>query len=98
MFLVLTTYRVEFELDDPRVEAHRQFLRDQAAQGRVLLSGPRNPRTGGVTVFDVETEAELRGILSQDTMRQADMIDDQIFEFSAVIAAERQHFDRLLRS
>lgn len=97
MFLVLTKYRVEFEPDDPRVEAHRQFLRDHAAHGRVLLSGPRTPPTGGVTVFDIDTEEELRALLAHDTMRQAGMIDDEIVEFSAVISAEPHHLDRSLR-
>jgi uncharacterized protein YciI len=93
VFLVLTSYRVTFEPDDPRVQAHRGFLREQAAAGRVLVSGPRHPRTGGVTVFNVETVDELQDLLGRDTMRQAGMIDDEIIEFNAVIAADERRLD-----
>jgi uncharacterized protein YciI len=90
LFLVLTSYRVEFEVDDPRVEAHRAFLREQAAAGLVLVSGPRNPRVGGVTLFNVNSSEELNELLSQDTMRQAGMVDDEIIEFNVAIAADER--------
>lgn len=94
LFVVIMKYLVEFELDDPRVEAHRQFLREQAVAGRVVVSGPRVPRVGGLTVFNVQSEDELRALLEQDAMRKAEMIEDEIIEFTASVAA----YDELLDS
>jgi uncharacterized protein YciI len=98
VFVVMMKYLVEFELDDPRVEAHRRFLRDQAAAGRVVVSGPRVPRVGGLTVFNVPTTEELHELLQQDPMRQARMIEDEIVEFVATVAADEQLLDPSLAS
>jgi uncharacterized protein YciI len=93
LFVVMMKYLVEFELDDPRVEAHRQFLRDQATAGRVVVSGPRVPRVGGLTVFNVESQDELQELLAQDAMRKAGMIEDEIVEFTATVAAHEEYLD-----
>ncbi len=93
LFIVVMKYLTDFELDDPHVEGHRQFLRDLAANGQVVVSGPRRPRVGGVTLFDVDTRPELDELLARDPMRKAEMIEDEIFEFVATIASDEQLLD-----
>jgi uncharacterized protein YciI len=93
MFVVLTRYLRAFELDDPHLLAHRKFLSDQAAAGRVLVSGPRNPRVGGLTLYDMSSESDLQELLSQDPMRIAGMLESEIIEFTATIAADSRHLD-----
>ena len=93
MFIVLTRYREKFDPDDPHVKAHRDFLRAHAAAGRVVVSGPRNPRVGGATIYNVPTEQELRALLAQDPMHVAGMVDDEIVDFVATVAADEQHLD-----
>lgn len=93
MFVVITRYLVDFEPDDPRVDAHRKFLGEHAAAGRVLVSGPRTPRVGGLTVYDVPSENELSQLLSQDPMRISGMLETETFEFTATIASDNRHLD-----
>ena len=93
MFIVLTRYRYEFTPDDPRVRAHQEWLRAHAAAGRVVISGPRNPRVGGATVYNVPTEPELRALLTEDPMHAAGMVDDEIVDFVATVAADEQYLD-----
>jgi uncharacterized protein YciI len=93
MFVVMTRYLMEFDPADPHVQEHRKFLSEQAAAGRVVLSGPRNPRLGGLTVYDMPSESDLQQLLSKDPMRIAGMLETEIFEFTATIAADSRHLD-----
>lgn len=45
---------------------HRAFLDEHYARGVFLLSGPKEPRTGGIIVVDAQTEEEARSYIEQD--------------------------------
>ena len=70
MILILIRYVKPIEEVEAHTEAHRAFVRGLVAEGRLIVSGPREPRTGGVllTTFETEVEAMKR------------MVDDPFFE------------------
>jgi len=52
MYLVHMTYVKPLEVIDALLPAHRKFLEANYQAGLFLLSGPREPRSGGVILGD----------------------------------------------
>ncbi len=65
-FLVEITYALPFEQMAPIVPEHRAFLQEGYETGMILMSGPMNPRTGGVVIARAESEEQLRDYFSRD--------------------------------
>ncbi|MGG0811165.1 YciI family protein [Paenibacillus alvei] len=66
MYVVELTYKKSVEEVDVYLDAHRTFLDEHYAKGVFLLSGPKEPRTGGIIIVDAETEEEARSYIEQD--------------------------------
>jgi uncharacterized protein YciI len=93
MFVVVMRFSETLDLEDERVQGHRSLTRELVAAGQVVLAGPRNPRVGGLMVFDVPTEEELQALLARDPMRIAGLIEDEIFDFAVTAAVDEKHLD-----
>ena len=48
MFLIIVDYKKPLEEVERYLAEHRAFLDRYFAQGKLLCTGPQNPRTGGV--------------------------------------------------
>ncbi len=83
MFLVLLDYLVPLEEMDRHIDAHRAHLAEQYAAGRLLVSGPQVPRTGGVIVACVPTHAEVEAMMLRDPFVTAGVVSYRIVEFVA---------------
>jgi uncharacterized protein YciI len=70
MILILIRYVRPIEEVEEHTPAHRSFVDQLVREGKLVVSGPRDPRTGGVllTTFETEVEAMKR------------MVDDPFFE------------------
>ena len=70
MILILMRYVKPIEEVEEHVEAHRAFVDRLIREGKVVVAGPRDPRTGGVllTTFDSDVDAMKR------------FVDDPFFE------------------
>jgi uncharacterized protein YciI len=53
------------EVDAARAD-HISFLRGLEDRGLVVSAGRQDPATGGVIIFDVDTEAEAVSLLADD--------------------------------
>ena len=54
---------------DRRMEvrpAHREYLTELKAAGKLVAAGPFTDQTGALLVYDVADEAEVRDILAKD--------------------------------
>ena len=54
---------------DRRMEvrpAHREYLAELKAAGKLVAAGPFTDQTGALLVYDVADEAEVRDILAND--------------------------------
>ena len=64
-FLVLTTF-ASAEGRMAHRSAHREYLHEQVAQGKLLMAGPFADESGGLIIFEAEDEAEVAEIMAHD--------------------------------
>ncbi len=64
-FLVLTTF-TSAEARMAHRPAHREYLREQVAQGKLLMAGPFADESGGLIIFEAEDDAEVGEIIAND--------------------------------
>lgn len=84
MFVVLLTYKKPLEEVEKYLAEHRAFLDQGYATDFFLLSGPMNPRTGGVIVSQLDNRDQLESILKEDPFSIYGLADYKIIEFTAV--------------
>ena len=89
MFLILLEYKQPLDAIERCVIAHREHLERQYAAGRLLISGPQVPRTGGVLIARGETRADIEAMMQSDPFTTADLIDYRIVEFRVTAAQPR---------
>lgn len=84
MFVVLLTYKKPLEEIEKYLAEHRAFLEQGYATDFFLLSGPMNPRTGGVIISQLANREQLESILKQDPFSVNGLADYKVIEFQAV--------------
>jgi len=91
MFVVLLTYEKELETIDALLGEHILFLEAQYAAGVFLLSGRREPRTGGVILARCESREALLAILAGDPFWREGAARYDVVEFVASKAGVGLH-------
>lgn len=64
-FLVLTTFTSQ-EARLAHRARHREHLNAQAAAGKLLMAGPFGDESGGMIIFEADSEDEVREIMAAD--------------------------------
>jgi uncharacterized protein YciI len=82
MFVLLSRYLKPLEEIDKVVGEHRAFLEKHYASGDLLISGPQNPRTGGVIVTKEMTREAVEAMLAQDPFVREGCSEYQLIEFN----------------
>ena len=81
MFLITLTYKKPLS-DVDRVKAeHMDFVAAHYASGEFLLSGRKQPRTGGVILARVASRARAEEIVRADPFFREGLADYEIVEF-----------------
>ncbi|MDR2853020.1 MAG: YciI family protein [Burkholderiaceae bacterium] len=88
MFIVLLSYIKPISEVDCFVEEHREFLKRYYASGKFLLSGRKEPRTGGVILAVAETRAEIESIVQNDPFHREKIANYEIVEFLPSMSVE----------
>ncbi len=88
MFLILLNYTKPLESVDRLVGEHRKFLEHHYANGDFLLSGRKEPRTGGVILAKAKSKAEVERIVKEDPFSIGNVAEYTIVEFIPTMAAE----------
>lgn len=83
-FIVEITYKVTFEELQGTLSAHRSFLDEGYEKGLLLMSGPQNPKTGGMVVARAETPEEIQEYFSRDPYRKGGFASYRFVEFTPV--------------
>lgn len=65
-YVLLVSYTADLAAIEAAMPAHRRFLDQYFASGEFLASGPREPRTGGVILARVDTDARLQELIAAD--------------------------------
>lgn len=84
MFLVLITYKKSLDEIDKYITDHRAFLDAGYKNNYFVVSGPKNPRTGGVIISQLSNREQLEKILNSDPFKIRDVADYEIIEFMPV--------------
>ena len=82
MFVFVSEYQRPLEEVDEHREAHLAFLAGLNEQGRILISGRRNPPVGGVIVIDAADLDEAKAIMAGDPYAKAGVAKYEPYEFS----------------
>ncbi len=83
-FLIEVIYTVPFEQLAETVGEHRAFLQGGFDRGLLLLSGPKNPRTGGIVIARAPSQADLELFFTQDPYRLKGLAEYRYTEFTPV--------------
>ncbi len=84
MFLALVHYQKPFEEVQAHVVAHREYLDTQYQAGKLIVSGPRADKTGGLILFATNDRTEVEAIIVADPYRTLEMATYEIIEFNPV--------------
>lgn len=91
MFLVLLSYKKPLVEVDRHVAAHMEFVARHYDSGEFLLSGRKQPRSGGVILARAADRARVEEIVQSDPFVRAGVADYEIVEFIASATAPALH-------
>lgn len=83
-FMIEVTYTAAIEKIDEALQLHRNFLQAGYDQNMLLMSGPQNPRTGGIILARAKSLAELQVFFNNDPYQQKGLAVYRFVEFSPV--------------
>ncbi|MCD6055322.1 MAG: hypothetical protein K0R12_284 [Gammaproteobacteria bacterium] len=83
MLVIELTYKTPLEKVDQFVQAHRAFLQRYYDEGLFLVSGPQEPRTGGI-IIALADKSRLKAIIKNDPFYQEGIADYRFIEFKPV--------------
>jgi uncharacterized protein YciI len=81
MFILLSRYLKPLEEVDKVLAEHRAFLEKHYAAHHLLISGPQDPRIGGVIVTHDISRELVDEILAEDPFVKAGVSAYEIIEF-----------------
>jgi len=84
--VVVLTYVPDLSAVDAQLDQHLEWLGRQYAEGRVLASGRRNPRVGGVIICRGDKDA-VDAIVETDPFVTSGVASAEVIPFIASIAA-----------
>ena len=80
MVIVMLSYKKKITDVEKFIEPHVEFLNKYYAEKKIIFSGRKEPRTGGIIVFRNVTKEEAREIVKQDPFYQNEIADYEITE------------------
>ena len=83
-FIIEITYKVSFEELQNDMPAHRAFLDEGYAKGLLLMSGPQEPKTGGMVVARAKDEKEIKDYFENDPYKINNLTEYRFIEFTPV--------------
>lgn len=83
-FVVEITFTAPLPVIEPVVPTHRSFLQLGYDRGWLLMSGPQNPRTGGIVIARAPSRAEIEALFRDDPYAQAGVATYRFVEFNPV--------------
>ena len=89
--IAIIRYRRQFADIEPHVDEHRAYLRTLKADGRLLASGPTDPRFAGILLLrvpDEEGTAGLDRIRDGDPFTQRALAQYELLPWMPVIGKE----------
>jgi uncharacterized protein YciI len=80
MFIILATYKKPIEIVEQHLAEHISFLDRGYENNYFIVSGRKNPRTGGVIISQLKDRAQLEKIIAEDPFYRLEIADYEIIE------------------
>jgi uncharacterized protein YciI len=87
-FVVEITYTAPLEKIDETLPEHRMFLQKGYDQELLLMSGPQNPRTGGIIIARAPDLADIEAFFAEDPYHLKSQASYRFIEFNPVKKAK----------
>ena len=87
LYLILLDYLRPLAEVEAHLAAHREYLSRHYAAGHFLLSGRREPRTGGVILARAESLADVARWVDEDPFKQAGIAAHEIIAWAPGLRA-----------
>jgi uncharacterized protein YciI len=84
MFIILLKYKKDLQIVDDYLGEHRAYLETGYQKDYLVVSGPFNPREGGVLVSQLKDRAQVEEFIANDPFKINDIAEYEILEFSPV--------------
>ena len=81
MFIAILTYKKPIEEIEKNLAEHIKFLDKYYENKKFLISGRRNPRTGGIILVNSNSLEEVSQIIREDPFYVNNLADYEIIEF-----------------
>ncbi|MCT4215003.1 GTP cyclohydrolase [Elizabethkingia anophelis] len=81
MFIISLNYIKAIGEIEVHIDAHNDFLNKYYADRKFLISGRKNPRTGGIIIAQNATIEEIKEIIKEDPFHQYEVAEYEITEF-----------------
>jgi uncharacterized protein YciI len=85
---VVLKYRYPMERMLQTVDRHRAYLRTLHDQGKMVCSGPFDPRDGGALLLRVDDAKEIAEILAKDPFQIEGLVDTTVYKWLPNIGVE----------
>jgi len=83
MFVIILKYVKPLEEIDRLVQDHVEFLERFYHSNHFIVSGPRNPRVGGIILANADSQQGVWDIIKQDPFYQNEAAEYEVIEFIA---------------
>ncbi len=83
-YLINITYTAPLSKIDQILPEHRKFLQEGYNSGLLLLSGPRNPRIGGIVLARSESKENITSFFDKDPYKINNCAIYEFIEFDPV--------------
>lgn len=92
MYIIELTYIKPLSEVDKLLEDHKAYLSKFYHSKNFILSGRKNPRTGGIIFANAANEEEINTIISEDPFQKNGVAEYRITEFIPSMAADDLQF------
>lgn len=75
MFIIDLKYKVPIAKIEEYLYAHSSFLDEYYANGNILMSGRKNPRTGGMIFCTLKSQEEVENLIKDDPFYLNELAD-----------------------
>ncbi len=88
MFVISIDYTADFSEIDPLIDEHFLFLNKYYDNGLFVVSGRKEPRTGGIIITNNQSRAVIEKIIQEDPFYREQVADYTITEFIPGLVAK----------
>jgi uncharacterized protein YciI len=88
MFVILIRYISPLSKIDEVLEEHRAFLKKYYDKGKFIVSGPMDPRNGGIIIANTACRDEIQKIMEEDPFSREKVAEHVLIKFNPTLYSE----------